>query len=68
VTVALAGTAGTLALAIAVPAESTVTWDYAAPVGRGCTVRNCSIADAVVTVRRALPGRLAVEHGRPALL
>ncbi|MDP9183673.1 MAG: hypothetical protein M3P04_12970 [Actinomycetota bacterium] len=45
------------------------TWDYASPAGPGRTVRNCSVADATVTVdgqgEWQLKGTVAVEHGRP---
>ena len=68
VSLALAG-GGELALEITAPERATVTWDYAAPAGPGRTVRNCSVADAVVTLGAArieITGRLAVEHGAPA--
>jgi len=45
-----------------------VTWDYASPAGRGRDVRNCSVADATVTLEDRewqLAGTVAVEHGRP---
>jgi hypothetical protein len=47
-----------------------VTWDYASPSGRGRDVRNCSVADARVTLDGTrmwqLEGTVAVEHGRPS--
>jgi hypothetical protein len=47
-----------------------VEWDYASPHGRGRDVRNCSVADAVVTTddgrSRRVTGVVAVEHGHPS--
>ncbi|MHB8691460.1 MAG: hypothetical protein ACYDHH_09465 [Solirubrobacteraceae bacterium] len=65
-----------LSLEIDAPAAATVEWDYAAPVGPGRTVRNCSVADARIVVREpvvaswlgAVNGRFAVEQGTPARL
>lgn len=64
---------GALELALDAPERATVEWDYASPRGAGRIVRNCSIADAAVTVRTAhgdssfaVEGAAAVEHGRPA--
>jgi hypothetical protein len=62
-----------LGLTITAPPEATVTWDYASPSGGGRQVRNCSAADATLTVSRPdgvarsleIPGRFAVEHGTP---
>ena len=50
-----------------VRAEHHVTWDYDSPRGPGRVVRNCSVADATVTLDggRAwqVLGTVAVEHG-----
>ena len=47
-----------------------VEWDYASPAGAGRDVRNCSVADALVTthdgVSRRASGTVAVEHGHPS--
>jgi hypothetical protein len=47
-----------------------VEWDYASPHGRGRDVRNCSVADAVITTpdgrRHQVQGTVAVEHGHPS--
>jgi hypothetical protein len=44
-----------------------VTWDYESPHGPGRVVRNCSVADATVTLDDGrtwqLRGTVAVEHG-----
>ncbi len=52
------------------PRNDTVTWDYAAPRGPGRAVENCSVADALITLRTkgqtrslAATGTAAVEHG-----
>lgn len=45
-----------------------VTWDYAGPSGGDRVVRNCSVADATVTLDGLsweLRGTVAVEHGGP---
>lgn len=45
-------------------------WDYASPRGRGRQVRNCSVADATMTLEDgrawSVSGTAAVEVGRPA--
>jgi hypothetical protein len=55
---------------VEVTGEHWVEWDYASPSGRGRDVRNCSVANGVVTtddgVRRVATGTVAVEHGRPS--
>jgi hypothetical protein len=63
----------TIELAITAPDRATVSWDYSSPSGTGRDVRNCSVADAVLTLRSregsrdlAVTGRVAVEHGAPA--
>jgi hypothetical protein len=70
--VPLAGGA-TLELRVTAPDKDTVAWDYASPRGAGRSVRNCSIADASLTLRAdrseqtiEINGRVAVEHGSPA--
>jgi hypothetical protein len=72
-TVPLAGDA-VLELRVSAPEADTVSWDYASPRGAGRTVRNCSIADASLTLRAdglsqalEITGRVAVEHGGPAV-
>jgi hypothetical protein len=62
-----------LELAITAPEAATASWDYSSPGGRGRDVRNCSVADATLSVISAgstetgeLEGRVAVEHGGPA--
>lgn len=72
ITVPLGGGAR-LELQITAPSAATVSWDYASPSGAGRQVRNCSVADAQLTVRSGgseqaleIHGRVAVEHGSPA--
>lgn len=71
VSVPLAGGAA-LQVTITAPGARTVAWDYAGPRGAGRVVRNCSIADATLTLRSAgservvlVDGAMAVEHGEP---
>jgi hypothetical protein len=59
-------------LVITAPERATASWDYASPTGAGRDVRNCSIADASLTLCEhgntaslEIEGRLAVEHGAP---
>lgn len=38
-------------------------WDYASPSGHSRTVRNCSVADAVLNGTEHFRGTVAIEHG-----
>jgi hypothetical protein len=54
-------------IALEVQGNHHVTWDYASPAGAPRTVRNCSVADARITLdgrqEWELSGTVAVEHG-----